>query len=74
MVERGFNGVHMAPEEGACCEWEKRGYHLGAVRKTSDVYIQCTHIQFSGGGAILRQLTDNEKMVLLQTCDQLKPH
>lgn len=49
MVERGFNGVHMAPEEGACCEWEKRGYHLGAVRKTSDVYIQCTHIQFSGG-------------------------
>lgn len=43
--------------------------------------MHCTHIQFSGVGgcvyfvcAILRQLTDNEKMVLLQTCDQLKLH
>lgn len=39
------------------------------------MYIFNAHIfSFRGGGAILRQLTDNEKMVLLQTCDQLKPH
>lgn len=30
----------------------------------------CMHFVF----AVLGQLTDNEKMVLLQTCDQLKPH
>lgn len=30
----------------------------------------CIHFVF----AVLGQLTDNEKMVLLQTCDQLKLH
>lgn len=42
------------------------------------MYIFSAQIfSFRGGGytcAILRQLTDNEKMALLQTCDQLKQH
>lgn len=60
MVKWGFNGVHMAPEEGACCEWEKRGYHLGAVRKTQ-MYIFNAHVfsfrGLGGGGYILSVLS-----------------
>lgn len=64
----------------SCCKGEKCGYHLGAVRKSSEVCFQCTHIQcfylflvvvvgvvvVYFVSAILRQLTDNEKMVLLK--------
>ena len=63
----------MAPEE------DKRAYRARAARG-GERYIFHAHIfSFFGGyihfvGAILRHLTDNEKMVLLQTCDQLKPH
>lgn len=78
-AEVGFNGVYSAPE----CNCR---HHLGAVSNTSHAYSNCKHFPcsifffVSGGGcihfvfAVLRQLTDNEKMVLLQTCDQLKLH
>lgn len=83
---RVFNGAHIRGGRGwgrarrgwLFCKWQK---HLGAVRESSDVYMQQTYIPFRAVGrrvyfvfAILRQLTDNEKKVLLQTCDQLKPH
>lgn len=47
---------------------------------TANIFLALFFLFVSGGGcihfvfAVLRQLTDNEKMVLLQTCDQLKPH
>lgn len=58
---------------------EKHSYHLSAVRVTLMYIYSCSHIQFSGRyihllHAVLGHLTDNEKMVLRQTCDQLKPH
>lgn len=84
---RLFNGAHIRRRRAwgrargggwLCCKWQK---HLAAVRERSDVYMQQTHIPFKAVGrrvyfvfAILGQLTDNEKKVLLQTCDQLKPH
>lgn len=48
------------------------------LEKASYMY-SCSHIQFSARyihllHAVLRHLADNEKMVLLQTCDQLKLH
>lgn len=52
-----------------------------SISKDIDIYIySCSHIQFSGpyirllDAILLGHLTDDEKMVLLQTRDQLKPH
>lgn len=68
-----YTAVLNATADMTCVQLEIPHMHTS----TANIFLV---LFYSGGGcihfvfAILGQLTDNEKMVLLQTCDQLKLH